>query len=376
MRAKSAERQQAERIEKNLGAAFDRMALQYNQRRSEWDHEAVAQIWEEVQSLRRDLERISRNWKNCQGRGTLDRSRGAQKERQYFQGVRGRLRKWRKMQCAFDDLENARPTPLYEFAVSSDSMLSQQLNAVDSALHLFHRISNPLEQDGAAAELGCHPDIPMRASTFIAHCHAAYRIALAQRRNDPPRFLDVGCGISLTLLMAARFFESVTGLEFDPGYVRAAQDVISRSGLNDARILEGDALEFADYGAFDVIYFYQPLRSVKKLVELEKKIIRDARKGTILIAPYQEFHRRHDGQGCAGFGHFIFVAGLDEKEADELKSEAEMIGTAIYDASRNDIRNAGFLEGFLDLCRRNGIEFRQRSAPGSIRGLTGPGDIA
>ena len=60
-----------------------------------------------------------------------------------------------------------------------------------------------------------------------------------------------------------------------------------------------------------------------------------------------------------------------------MKSEAEMIGTAIHDASRNDIRNAGFLEGASrSYAGEMALSFRQRPAPGSLGGLTDASDNA
>ena len=86
---------------------------------------------------------------------------------------------------------------------------------LDSTLYWLHRMMNPNAQSRGANDLGCFSDIPLRASLFAAHAHAAYRVAMAQKRKHPLRFLDVVCGGGMRLLQASDFFDHVEGFDFD-----------------------------------------------------------------------------------------------------------------------------------------------------------------
>lgn len=237
--------------------------------------------------------------------------------------------------------------------------------ASDSLFKALHAVLKPVAQSRTAEAHGCFADIPLPHGAFVTYMQAARRVLLALRlqggaaggtewggaaggtagrggvaagtegRRAAPggtaeegRFLDVGCGSGLTLLAAAPFFGSATGIEYDAGYVRAARRTLRRAGSS-ARVIGGDALSFGGYGGFDVIYFYRPMRDDAKLIALERRIAGAARPGTILIAPYESFPARARDLGCIPLQHPLHVTGLDEAAVQGLRAAAERAGPAL-----------------------------------------------
>lgn len=92
------------------------------------------------------------------------------------------------------------------------------------------------------------------------------------------KFIDVGAGAGFRVLQAKNFgIYKSTGIEYNPKYVAVARNLF---GLE---LIYGDAFSH-DYGKYDIIYFYCPMRDGKKEVELEKHILETAKKGAIIIA--------------------------------------------------------------------------------------------
>lgn len=213
-------------------------------------------------------------------------------------------------------------------------VLAASTGAADRVVNRLHKVLNPHEQTEAAAAHGCFQDIALPHSRFSALALSAWRILKAQKHAAPTRFIDVGCGGGLKVLSALEFFDEATGLEFDPAYVDAARDLLDKAAAEDARIVHGDALEFDDYGAFDVIYLYRPIRDTEKLWALEERIAASAAPGTLLIAPYEMFAPRSEKLGCAPVCNFIYLAGSNARQAASLRREAEFAGANIDPAKR------------------------------------------
>ena len=203
-----------------------------------------------------------------------------------------------------------------------------QRDVLDRALRRLTPVLNPNAQDAAAAARGAYPDIPIGPSEFIEHLHAARRVALARKTRQPLRFLDVGCGSGLTVLLASELFDEAVGIEIDPGYVSAATEMLRRAEVPNGRIEHADALLFEDYGAYDIIYFFRPLRDIDLLRQLERRILAQARPGTILIAPYQLFDEQLDAYDCSSIAGRLFIAGVGPEAASEARRRAEQAPAA------------------------------------------------
>lgn len=89
------------------------------------------------------------------------------------------------------------------------------------------------------------------------------------------RFLDVGAGVGDKVLIAREHFGlKADGLEFQPLYIQRARE-------NGIDLIEGNALDFAHYNAYDIIYTFTPMRSAMLQTMLELKIIMDMRVGGV-----------------------------------------------------------------------------------------------
>jgi len=96
-----------------------------------------------------------------------------------------------------------------------------------------------------------------------------------------PSFLDVGCGVGLTLLLAWQVGFKPYGIEIVPELVKLAKLFTYSLG---GWVKRRDALKFKDYDKFDVIYFYCPIKDMKLENRLERLIEDKMRVGAFLIA--------------------------------------------------------------------------------------------
>lgn len=266
-----------------------------------------------------------------------------------------RLRKLVQLMARYRRIMAARPQPLYPPDDLRD-LRSEQSMASDRVHVALNRVLNPESQEAAAESFGCYPDIPLPPSRFMTHAHAAYRVTLVQRRPEPLRFLDVGCGGGLKVLLAAEFFARADGLEYDAGYAAAARRVIDRAGRLPSQVIHGDALTFDRYGDYDVIYFYQPMKSPEGLIALERQITAQARPGTLLIAPYGLFSGRAESLGCGRVDGAVYLTQTSSPEARAVCRQAEHIGIEIPRPDDRKYVTNGYLKTLIDACHAVGYE--------------------
>lgn len=88
---------------------------------------------------------------------------------------------------------------------------------------------------------------------------------------------------------------------------------------------------------------------------LLQQIIRQARPGTILVAPYGAGLFGRGGLDCAKVEDPIFITGVSQADADQIRQDAELTGTDIL--SRSDERDfdTGYWGPILDSASFNGI---------------------
>lgn len=243
--------------------------------------------------------------------------------------LRRRLQMMQRISETMTTIAKGKSCPLYTPQRKMADMESVQADTLDSAMAFLHRLINPNPQSDAAKDIGCFADIPLSSALFMAHSHAAFRVALAQKRPEPLRFLDVGCGGGMKVLLAAEIFEQADGFDFDPNYVAAAQRAMVQMNAKRCRVFEENALSFEYYAQYDVIYFYQPMSNFEALEALEDRIVQTARPGTILIAPYQRFLSRAEGLQCGRIDRAIFVTATSQADADVLRAQSQKIGPQI-----------------------------------------------
>jgi len=275
--------------------------------------------------------------------------------RQMRRDGRFQLGRWDAIRtCVLEQIPGD-PRPLVPRRLPRHHPLAAQLAVSDAAFLAMHAMANPNAQSAEAKAHGCYPDIRMPPSRFLELAHAAYRLVLARRGAGPFRFLDVGCGGGVKVLLAAGFFDAADGLEYDPGYAAAARDLFAATAATRCRAIRGDALAFRDYGDYDVVYFFQPMSDRDNLRAMEDRIVPQVRPGTVLIAPYQAFLLRSDELGCPLVARSVHIAGVAPGEAAAMLDEAERIGTAVVRGRGGDAR-LGFWSPVVAASRANGFD--------------------
>jgi len=301
---------------------------------------AISALWEEIDAQRTTLNRYLRELQDIrrQPRQTLDRrQKKAQKERRDLADqIKREIRLWHEMEELVR--RHADPPAIQLFQdrplEASDSLLSHIYQAL-------HKLANPNAQSEAAEELGCFADIPMTIQGFELMMNAAYRVRLIMGGTQNLRFLDVGCGGGTKVFAATRYFRYCDGLEYDPAYAEAARRSLQLLGQEDTRIHQGDGLTWEGYNAYDIIYFYRPMREDALLERLERQIIGTARPGTIILAPYNLFLEPRADLDCARVDGCLFVTGISQDDADAIKREAERTARRIRERSEEFIKDAG-----------------------------------
>lgn len=217
----------------------------------------------------------------------------------------------------------------------------------------LHQLANIHNQTKTAHDHGCFADIPLPMHNFEELTRAAYRLLLVQGRTEGARFLDVGCGGGTKVFAATRFFQHSDGLEYDPVYAEAGRQTM-RIIAPDCQIMQGDALQFDNYGTYDVIYFYRPLHIEEKLAEMERRILSQCRPGTVILAPYTDALGPREGFPAARITECVFVAGVSQAEADSLHANAIFTDTELVTRASDLPFDTGFWTPLLDAASVNG----------------------
>lgn len=293
----------------------------------------------------------------------LTERRGFQDANLFGTDPKRMLELWNRIINAARLCADHQPCPLYDAPLAEGSPAAQRIAALDNLMVKLHEFVNARDQQSDESEqMGFFKDIPLPASVFCAHLHAAYRICLAQRRDTPIRFLDVGCGGGTKVLLASEFFGRTDGLEFDPKYVAAAQTLMATISGDNCDIFQGDALCFEDYAAYDVIYFYQPIRNPKLLIELEQRICSESRPGTVIIAPYQGFMGRYSDYNCGHVAGNVWLAHASQDFADRTRQRAESLGAVLIPQPMEWESHAGVLQPLSTALRNNGFHVKARQS--------------
>lgn len=281
------------------------------------------------------------------------RSQGHDRSRRLRQQVI-RLRLWDQVLATLAQIERRQCFPLLSADHDRMDLRRAEHRIGDHSFTSAHRLINPAAQSASAERLGCYADIPTRVGLFLRIAHLAYRITLAQRRPGPTRFLDVGCGGGMKVAMGARFFDAAQGIEYDPAYAEVARQTLHRLQARRCAIIEGDALAFDGYGAFDVIFLYRPLQDDARLAQLEARILAQARPGAVILAPY-EVAGAH-WQGATRIADHVHVAGLQAGATAGLLREVRRIGPHVADPDARLPKAIGWLSPLWQACLAAGFD--------------------
>jgi SAM-dependent methyltransferase len=336
-------------IETEAAALSRHLAADLRRPRAQRDSDPAAV--ERLQQLLRQAQETAMLLRHRLGRRHPPRSSPAFAAAQYARQLRTRFRLWSQTLAAVRQVGRARTWPVMPRRRPILDLGGVEDGLTDRVFTLMHRAINPAEQSQSAADLGCWPDIPTNVALFVAQAHLAYRVLLAQRRDAPTRFIDIGCGGGTKVILGAQMFSRADGLEYDPAYAAAARRVMDLLDARRCRIIEGDALVFDDYGAYDVLYMYRPIRDPDRLIELETRVLALARPGAVLIAPYDSFAPRTKRPFQIGQG--VFVLGIERGEA--LRRAVLAIGPHIANLDWPPPPETDWLLPLWQACEANGI---------------------
>jgi SAM-dependent methyltransferase len=326
-----------------------RLANELGKPASQRDAAVVMAGWQRIDRMRRAMNMIFRQ----AAKGDRDDKSPANSERRaasrYIRHFRARMNYWDTMADCIARHVAASDTPLelYRSENASDEMLTLLADAL-------HKVANTNAQSEAQKDEGMFADIPLPVQSFDQLMLVAYRLLVARGRSMGARFMDVGCGGGTKVLAASPYFSHSVGLEYDPAYVRAAQKLLGLVASETCEVLEGDALTFEGYGAYDVIYFYRPLRDDARLRQMEARIIEQADPGTIIIAPYNTALAPHQGWTCAQVIAPIFITGLAQAQVDVWHEDAVRTAPDRVKRPADMHFQTGFWTPLLEVAHYNG----------------------
>ena len=238
----------------------------------------------------------------------------------------------------------------------SEPVSGIQNSPLNYLMTVLSKLANPVAQSESRHAETHYGDIPLSGAYFLNLLQAASRVALAQNRSGPLRFLDVGCGGGSKVIAASAMFDVAHGIELDAECVEHAQAFLNRIVAEAPQITQADALLFSDYGNYEIIYFYRPMKAGHLALELEDRIVSQAAPGTILIAPLNaSLSRRSDVSQIADV---IFVAHQDAGITRDIAQRALTKGAEGRLVARDPLRSLGFWDPIIVQSRRNGFDLR------------------
>lgn len=138
-------------------------------------------------------------------------------------------------------------------------------------------------------KLGFYGFVPSRRIIELTRTFKVVFDYLINRTDGDCSFLDAGCGAGNVLLIANSVgFTKVTGIEFDEKTVEIARGLIKPAvcSCNDQyyKIIEADITKYSKYKDYDVIYYFQPIRSEGGMSEFLHLLRKNIKVGAVVIA--------------------------------------------------------------------------------------------
>jgi 16S rRNA G527 N7-methylase RsmG len=325
----------------------------------ERDTLALEAAWRNATSIRRKISAfLKESLREINERTEIDgvTARNLRSVRKTLNLATTKIRFWGRFEIIVSAQIRSERQPLVE--ESSEEW--REVDVFDHIIALFldamHKAANPTgyTQGDDANEYGCHRDIPLPMGRFSKMIAAAYRLCLAQQKDRPLRFLDVGSGGGTKVLAATTCFDLCDGIEYERSTVETGTSLLKLLSPNQCRLMHADALAFTEYEKYDVIYFYRPLVDFKKMVELEERIISQVRPGTVLLVAGGLLSSDLTSKNVHQLVDQIYVTGLPEAEAAELMVTAERMGSMVSGFGRLTYAHLGYWQPLYDVSRRNG----------------------
>jgi len=347
------------KLEQRLAGDIVRLAAELDPLPRARDDSALDDAWHHVANSRRKLSRFLKDAsvKADVGNATYAHERRKLKSiRKDLKAARKRLGLWARIKPVVRAQLLSEPRDLIEHEWVSNREPGVLDQVVSLFLQSMHIIANPRShrQSDAARRHGCHRDIPYPMYRFSQKIGAAHRVCLALRRQRPLRFLDVGSGGGTKVLAAATCFDRCDGLEYDELAVTSGRRFLEILAPERCRLIHGDALQFSDYGSYDVIYCYKPMMESPRLAEMEQQILSQARRGTVLIRVGVSGRDDSPPRGAPALADEVYIVGMSEDEATGIAEAAERMGPMIPGFENRTFSGQGYWRPLLEVSARNG----------------------
>ncbi len=346
------------KLEEKIILHTDVLAVELDHPVASRDLEKCAEIWSMIASFRpklnkifHDLSRLDREVKRPKG----IEARKANALQRELKMARKRLKSWKRIESIVREQCNPERTDLRSLRPQFLAPATVEGAINDLFIDSFHKFANPNAQGDDGYDYQCFADIPLPMNYFASLMAVAYRICLAQKRERPMRFLDVGSGGGTKVLAATTCFEICHGLEYDKAYADAGAHMLNCVMPERCTNIHGDGLTFEDYGDYDVIYFYRPMRDFDLLRQMEKRIIETSRPGTVIVAPYDIVRESEGDLGCVEVSDSVFVTGITPEESKVLHDEASFIGKGVLPVQNLEGEAIGYWRELLRVSAANGF---------------------
>ena len=347
------------KLEQQLACDIAKVAAELEPLPNDRDTTTLESAWMKARISRRKLATCIKDGlrhidpSNVTGGVALRWLRNARKE---LKAAKSRLRLWGRVESIVSAQLLSEPRGLLE----NESVSMQEIRVMDQVVALFlasmHKVANPnADTQGADAKNhGCHRDTPYPIKWFSKMIGAAHRICLALQKQRPLRFLDVGSGGGTKVLAATTCFDVCDGLEYDTSTVTTGRRFLELLAPGQCKLIHGDALEFSDYGEYDVIYFYRPLIGPPRMAEMEERIFKQARPGTVILAVGGISTDDLHSKGIQKLANCIYITGMSEVEASEICKIAEQMGPMVPGFGGRAVSKPGYWTPLLEVSARNG----------------------
>ena len=147
-------------------------------------------------------------------------------------------------------------------------MTPEELDALDGVLRRLEEPWLPPSPD-ESVHYGYEP---LGLAEFLAG------LEVCAAHTQGRRFLDLGCGIGRSMLLALLMGWDVTGVEHHRPYAEVARRLVP-----EATVVEREAEEFEGYAAFDVVYSFRLCVEDEDQRGLERLIVSRMRPGSIVF---------------------------------------------------------------------------------------------
>ena len=206
---------------------------------------------------------------------------------------------------AYDTIAKVRDRPLWSSfqrprPLSKKEEIDELIGSIDSIGHYIDSDTRRTKGQGQPPE--CYGFIPWPNSHFIK---VLLHVLQHQHKHHPSkrklRFLNAGCGMGLKVIIAEAMGCIATGLEISPKLIEKGKKFFSFNSRH-PRLQQGD-IRSHDYGEYDIIFFYCPLRSVTQEELFEHRVWEQCKVGAYVIGQQGLTRppRRFDDVGEYGF---------------------------------------------------------------------------